>query len=216
MQNHRRWGPVILLYSVMVSAEAADHEAPQAWSHGSYDKNIAVKQSVPPSIENPMTTAPAAPAYESMGQAKAKASAENKTIFLHFGASWCGWCRKLDTFLRRPDIKLIFEKHFVLVKLVVQERELNKAMENPGADVWLSKLGGPAGLPYFAFLDAQGGLIVNSKRPTSAGADGEGIGYPAEPEEIDWFLQMIRKAAPRISEEEVRVVQAALRETKTP
>ena len=32
------------------------------------------------------------------------AAAENKAIFVHFGASWCGWCRKLDAFLERPAL----------------------------------------------------------------------------------------------------------------
>jgi thiol-disulfide isomerase/thioredoxin len=114
-------------------------------------------------------------ADEVLAAAKTKAAAETKTIFLHFGASWCGWCRKLDAFLDRPDIKPVFEKYFIPVKLVVQENEKNKSLENPGADALLKKFGGPGGLPYSAFLDADGHLIINSKR------DGSNIGYPSQP-----------------------------------
>jgi thiol-disulfide isomerase/thioredoxin len=105
-----------------------------------------------------------------LAPAKAKAAAEHKAIFVHFGASWCGWCRHLDALLERPDLKPVFEKCFVPVMLVVQETEPNKALENPGADALLRQLGGPSGLPYSAFLDAQGHLIINSKR------QGENIG----------------------------------------
>jgi thiol-disulfide isomerase/thioredoxin len=205
MQNYRIWVPIMLLGSALTLAQAADQELLQPRPYGPYDKNIEIKRSVPPSTTKPLAVAEARSADEVLAQAKAKASAEDKAIFLHFGASWCGWCRKLDAFLERPDIKPVFEKYFVPVKLVVQENEKNKAMENTGADALLKRFGGPAGLPYSAFLDANGGLIVNSKR------DGQNIGYPGEPVEIDWFMQMIRKAAPKISAEDVKTIESALR-----
>lgn len=102
----------------------------------------------------------------------------------------------------------------VPVKLVVQENEKNKAMENPGADALLRKLGGPAGLPYFAFLDARGALIVNSRHPSAVRQEGENIGYPGQSDEIDWFMQMIRKAAPKISEEDAKTIETTLRQPK--
>ncbi len=145
---------------------------------------------------------------------EAKATAEHKVIFVHFGASWCGWCRKLDAFLDQPGIKPVFEKYFVPVKLVVQENEKNKAQENSGSDALLSKLGGPAGLPYSAFLDAHGVLIVNSKRPSNVGG-GENIGFPVQPEEVDWFLKMMRKAAPQMTRDDLKTIEDALRNQKT-
>ena len=147
-------------------------------------------------------------AKQILSQAKAKAVAEQKTIFLHFGASWCGWCRRLDTFLDRPDIKPVFEKYFVPVKLVVQENDKNKALEHPGAEAVLKELGGPAGLPYSAFLDSKGGLIVNSK------FSGQNIGYPAQGQEIDYFLVMMKKAAPKMADEDLKVIESALRSFK--
>src|SRR5579859_5593630 len=116
------------------------------------------------SLISPSLFAGTPTAEQVLAKAKAKAAADHKTIFLHFGASWCIWCRRLEAFLDRPDIKPVFEKYFIPVTLVVQENAKNKALENPGADALLNQLGGPSGLPYCAFLDAQGALIVNSKR----------------------------------------------------
>jgi thiol-disulfide isomerase/thioredoxin len=148
-------------------------------------------------------------AHQMISAAKARASAEHKAIFVHFGASWCGWCKRLDAFLDQADIKPIFERYFIPVKLVVQENEKNKSLENPGADALLKQLGGPSGLPYSAFLDAQGGVIVNSKRDDLAN-----IGYPAQPEEIDWFIKMMKRAAPGMSAEDLETIEAALRSFK--
>ncbi len=208
MQTCRVWGPVVLLGLVLAIAQAGGQELARPVPDGPKDKQIETEKPVLRSPTNILISAELPSADKVLAQAEAKALAEQKTIFVYFSSSWCAWCGKLDAFLERPDIKPVFERFFVPVRLVVEEGEKNKALENPGGEALLKKLGGPAGLPYCAFLNAQGVLIVNSKR------DGQNIGYPGEPVEIEWFVQMIRKAAPKISDQDAKTIDTALRPPK--
>lgn len=155
-------------------------------------------------------SAEAPSADQLLGQAEATATAEHKAIFVHFGASWCGFCKRFDRFLEQPDIKPVFNKYFVPVKLVVDEFSKNKALDNPGGDALMKKLGGPSGMPYSAFVDAHGELIINAICPTN----NINIGFPGEPWEVDWFVVMMRKAAPQMSDDDVKVIETALRNPK--
>jgi len=150
-------------------------------------------------------------AGEILAEAETTAAAQHKTIFLMFHASWCGWCHRLDQFIETPDIKPIIQKYFVPTWLTIQEREEKAALNTPGAgNVWDRVSGKPAGLPFFAFLDEKGEPIVSSLQP-----DGSNIGYPNEPQEIDWFMVMLKKAAPAMSPNESETLARQLRTKKT-
>ena len=102
------------------------------------------------------------------------------------------------------------------MRVVVRETEKNKLLENPGSSTLLTKLGGAdAGLPFFAFLDAKGEVIVNSKRPVAGQTNGRNIGHPFQPQEIEWFITMIKKAAPRISRAQTKTIEDWLKSQKT-
>jgi hypothetical protein len=49
-------------------------------------------------------------------------------------------------------------------------------------------------------------MIVNSLRGGTAN-----IGYPGEPHEIDWFMVMLQKAAPKMSKAERAAIEGKLR-----
>jgi thioredoxin-related protein len=149
------------------------------------------------------------PANQVVENAKAQAIQQQKLIFLVFGASWCGPCHQQDAFMAAPETRTILEKYFVLAKLNVEE-EVGKHPElnNPGGEKLLARLGGVdaegriGGVPFLAFLDANGNLIVNSNRPTKRRAGGTNVGYPTAPEEIDWFMSMLEKAVPTMTTDE--------------
>ena len=87
---------------------------------------------------------------------------------------------------------------------MVQESAEKKHLENPGGEAVLGKLGGRnSGLPFFAFVDAKGELLVNSK----GAANGNNIGHPYEPSEIAWFMTMLQKAAPKMTANERKTIE---------
>src|SRR5262249_11135398 len=61
--------------------------------------------------------APRAVASKVFEQGLAKASSDDKLVFLHFGAPTCGWCHKLDAFLAREDMAPLIGREFVDVKI---------------------------------------------------------------------------------------------------
>ena len=152
-------------------------------------------------------------AEEVLAEARAQATEQHKNIFLIFRASWCGLCRELDAFLASSQVNPIIVKHFVIARLTVgEEFGGNPKLNSPGAEKHILKLGGVTGsVPFFAFLDPKGELIINSRRPVKNKADSGNIGFPTEPDEIDWFLTMLRKGAPALTLEDARVIEKSLR-----
>jgi len=152
-------------------------------------------------------------AEQVLATAKSEAVAQHKAIFLVFGASWCPPCRELETFLDDREIRPILEKYFVLVSLAVfEERGEHPELNNPGAAKLVADFGGEAGgVPFLVFLDAQGQLLINSNRPVKRKPNGENIGYPALPVEIDWFMTMLQKTLPSLPKADARTIQTWLR-----
>ncbi len=147
-----------------------------------------------------------------LAEARAQAEQQHKNIFLIFGASWCSACHDLEAFLDQPQIQPVIAKYFVVVRLTTAEEfGGNPKLNNPGADKLIPKMGGVWGsLPFFAFLDAKGDLIINSRRPMKKKGEDGNIGFPTQPQEIDWFMNMLRRGAPSLSADEARTIEASL------
>ena len=142
-------------------------------------------------------SAAAPPTAESLVDAAVKtAKSQDKIVLVHFGASWCVWCRHLDDMLQGPELGKLFADHFVIVHLTVQESDDKKQLENPGAEQLLAREGaGKSGVPVFMFFDQAGKKIADSLAlPNRAN-----IGYPASPEEIEAFAGILEKTTPRMT-----------------
>jgi len=157
--------------------------------------------------------APARPSADSLlNGAQAQAASSQRAVFVIFHASWCGWCRRLDAFLEDPAIKPVIDKYFVKVYFTVQEHEGKQDLNTAGGDELLAKLGGiKQGLPFFAFLDSQGKMLVNTIRLDADGKPLGSIGHPYKPYEVDWFLVMLNKAAPAMTAGEKAAIEHYLR-----
>lgn len=110
-------------------------------------------------------------------------------------------------------IRPILEKYFVMASLSIEEEHgKHPELNTPGGEKLVADFGGQdAGVPFIVILDEQGQLLVNSNRPVKGKPNGENVGYPALPVEIDWFIQMLRKTVPSLTEPDAHTIENWLR-----
>ncbi len=142
--------------------------------------------------------APPLNADEVLAAGLAAAKSQDKMVFLHFGAPWCGWCVKLDDWMSSPEIAEILAEAFVNVKIDTKRMTGGQAMLDAHGR------GKSGGVPWFEFLDADGNAQVNSNGPEG------NTGYPAQPAELEWFGQMLRNSGAKLSPEDITALLASL------
>lgn len=103
----------------------------------------------------------------------------------------------------------------MIARLDVQEHGDKASLDTPGGEELASQMGAlGASLPFFAFLDEHGELIANSNRPLPGKSGGVNIGHPVEPEEVDHFMWMLKKAVPALSPLDAKSIEDYLRNQK--
>jgi thioredoxin-related protein len=130
--------------------------------------------------------------------ALARASSDERKVFLSFGAPWCGWCHRLENFLARPEISVILDRDFIMLKIDIDRMK-------GGNDMLSRYRSQESGIPWFAILNAKGEKLAKSEAP-----DGSNIGYPVEPKEIDTFMAMITETGRRLEPEQIAQIRKSL------
>ena len=97
----------------------------------------------------PKPTLSAIPWRDWGDKAFAAAHSESKPVLLALTATWCHWCHVMDeTSYSHPDVIDIVNKHFIPVRVDVDQRPDLSARYNQG------------GFPSLAFLDTDGRVIA--------------------------------------------------------
>ena len=137
-----------------------------------------------------------------LAAALAEAAATDRLVFLHSGAEWCGWCKRLEAWMVREDIAPIFFKDFVDARIMEEMDGFQELIDAYKGDR-------QGGFPWMAILDPDGNIIVTSNAP-----NGRNIGSPQAEWEIEHWNTMMRTAAKRITEEEIQYMGVTLAEDR--
>lgn len=134
-------------------------------------------------------------------EALATAKSQHKMVFLHFGAPWCPWCHRLEDWMAQPEIAALLAKDFLDVKIDndrmtggkgVFDAQMAKADQKDG------------GIPWFVFLDGDGGLLAHSTGPKG------NTGFPYQPEEVVHFVTMLNTVKKNLTADDVAALQHSL------
>jgi hypothetical protein len=146
-----------------------------------------------------------------VNDAVGRARAEGKIVLIEFGASWCKWCANFQSFVHSTEVGAIIADNYVVANLVVREDDPEKKrLEHPGGAELMDRWGGAeSGLPFYVFLDVNGNKVADS----NAMPGGKNIGFPYTREEVDRFMSLLDRTAPRLDADRRAQVLAYLRKS---
>ena len=133
-----------------------------------------------------------------LDDAIASAKADNKLVFLHFGAPWCGWCHHLENWMAQPEIKSMLEKAFVDVKIDTDRM-------TGGSELLSKYCKEPSGIPWFVFMNPKTKEVI----VTSDGPKGN-VGFPSTDEEIAYFATMLTKCDDAFTADQIETLTKSL------
>lgn len=142
-------------------------------------------------------------AREVLKAALTTARESDKRVFLHFGAPWCVWCRRLEAFIGRDEIAKLLAVDYVDVKI-------DEDRMTGGKDVEKEVREDGGGIPWYAILDADGKVLATADGPQG------NVGFPVADDEIAYFISTIDKTHRKLSGEQIQTLKDALTENAKP
>jgi len=137
-------------------------------------------------------------ASEVMERARAEAKTRGVALMLNFDEVSDGWCIRFRWWLVKPEVRAVLDKHFVVARI-----DLNRMVD--AFKLFDTVSGGKATAnPWYVFIDADGKRLA-----PAAESKEEDLGFPTG-EEIARFTAMLKLAAPKISDEELKVIELSL------
>jgi len=146
-------------------------------------------------------SAPAQDAEIVFAAGLAQAKRESKRVLLHVGAPWCGWCRVLERFLRENERLFAAD----LIDLKIDQDRMTHAVKL----IKRLRTAKSAGIPWIAVLDADGKMLATSDMPKKGNT-----GFPSDPDEIQYFVGMLRTASQRTTPEQLAAIEKKLNEER--
>lgn len=142
-------------------------------------------------------------AQKLLEQALLAAKDHDKRVFLIFSASWCNPCRQLARLLDSQSKEL--ERHYVFVRLDI-DRDLGAERLHDRYPESKNE-----GIPWYAILDSTGKELITSNAPRSIFQTGStNISVPNTRKDLDHFIHMLKTTAPRLNDEALEQIKAAL------
>ncbi len=132
-----------------------------------------------------------------LAESLAKATSENKRLFVRIGDPYCGWCTVLAQFMQ--DHEVLFAIDYIDVKIDTARMTGGKevaARLNPQKDY--------QGRPWMVILDSSGKTIASSFSPEG------NIGYPCAPAEVAHFMTMLKETRQKLTDEDLQKIEADL------
>jgi thioredoxin-related protein len=155
----------------------------------------------------------AMPAGQILSVAYKQAADSNKNVLLIFHASWCGWCKKMDSAINDASCKKLFDDNYIIEHLTTNETADKKHLENLGAKEILAHYkAATSGLPVWLVLDKYGNLLGDSfiKEKGKATIN---IGCPANEDEVKKFVKTLKQTS-KLTDKELCIIATRFRQNE--